>query len=172
MRMRRILIVGAAYHVTARINRKEACLTADSVKSLFLSTLAGAKKKYDFTVENFVIMQNHIHLLIVPHHTGTLPEIMRWLLGNFARKYNKLFGLSGHLWGDRYYSRPIIALNDYLNVTQYIDENPVKSNLVKESIEWRWNGLSHRNIGITCIISMPMYLFSLLKDLICQKVVE
>jgi REP element-mobilizing transposase RayT len=157
MRKRRILINEAAYHVTARINRRETCLTDAPTKELFLITLAAAKDKYGFTVDNFVIMENHIHLLIIPHGGGTLSEIMRWLLGNFAKKYNKQHGLCGHLWGDRFYSRPIININDYMVVSKYIDDNPVKANLVKHPNEWSWSGITHRMSGRIDIVSNQLY---------------
>ena len=53
MRKSRILQDGARYHVIARANRKEMILDSGAMKDLFLETVARAKQKYDFKIENF-----------------------------------------------------------------------------------------------------------------------
>ncbi len=102
MRQARLLIIGASYHVTAQANRKEFIFQPDIIKDLFLEVLASAKKKYDFKIINFCIMSNHIHLMIKPLKKSCLSDIMQWVLGNFAVKFNKIYGIHGHVWYDRF----------------------------------------------------------------------
>ena len=66
MRKNRQLLEGAEYHVTARINRGENIFLAREDRELFMSILKRAKKKFNFSLKNFCIMGNHIHLLIKP----------------------------------------------------------------------------------------------------------
>ena len=61
-----LLQEGATYHVTAKINRGEHIFESDEIKNLFMDTVKRAKKKYKFSIKNFVIMNNHIHFLIEP----------------------------------------------------------------------------------------------------------
>lgn len=66
MGRRRILLDGVPYHVTARANRKEDLLETDHAKNYFVEILAKTKRKCSFSLDNFIVMDIHIHLLIWP----------------------------------------------------------------------------------------------------------
>jgi putative transposase len=152
MRKPRQLLEGAWYHVTSRLNRGEMLFDKVVVRDLFLGLLAKAKKKYGFQVINFCVMGNHIHLLIRPDRGESLSDIMRWLLGGFSRAFNKMHGLTGHCWGDRFFSRILGGLHQIAAVFSYIDFNPVKAFLVSHSWEWRHGGYWHDRAGILGIL--------------------
>jgi putative transposase len=152
MRRRRELLEGAEYHVTARINRGEMIFLAQEDRELFMEILKRAKKKFNFLLKNFCIMGNHIHLLIKPGPGESLSKIMQWLLGVFAQLWNKRHHLSGHLWGERFFSRIILGFLDFLKVFLYIDSNPVVSGLVRQPEQWEYGGLWHHKKGFTEII--------------------
>ena len=154
MRKRRQLLEGAEYHVTARINRGEKIFLAQEDRDLFMDVLKRAKKKFKFTLKNFCIMGNHVHLLIKPGQGESLSKIMQWLLGVFAQLWNKTHNIHGHLWGDRFFSRIIMGFFDFLKVYLYIDYNPVTAGLVKKPEEWRYGGLWHHKKGSTEIIDL------------------
>jgi len=154
MRRNRVLLEGAEYHVTARINRGEKIFLAEEDKELFMAILKRAKKKFVFSLKNFCIMGNHVHLLIKPGPGESLSKIMQWLLGVFAQLWNKKHGLSGHLWGDRFYSRIILGILDFLRVFIYIDYNPVIAGMVTQPEQWRYGGLWHHKNGFSDITSL------------------
>jgi putative transposase len=143
MRKPRLLLEGAWYHVTARVNRGEMLFDRDEVKELFLVLLTRAKKRYKFQVMNFCIMENHVHLMVQPAKGVSLSDIMRWLLGVFAQAYNKRRGWTGHFWGDRFHSRILAGLRQIAIAFGYIDANPVKASLVDHPWEWRHGGYWH-----------------------------
>ena len=153
MRRNRLLLEGAEYHVTARINRGEKIFLVREDRDLFMDVLKRAKKKFTFSLKNFCIMGNHIHLLIKPGPGVSLSKIMQWLLGVFAQLWNKKHNLSGHLWGDRFFSRIILGILDFLRVFLYIDYNPVIAGLVIYPEQWEYGGLWHHKKGITDITS-------------------
>ncbi|MDR0784301.1 MAG: transposase [Treponema sp.] len=72
-------------------------------------------------------MGNHIHFLIKPGKDANLSEIMQWIKCNFAKAWNKAHGRKGHVWGERFYSRIIGGIDDFLRTREYITENPVKA---------------------------------------------
>ena len=94
---------GARYHVIARANRKEMILDSGVMKGLFLETVARAKQKYKFRVENFCIMGNHFHMIVQPLHGESLSAIMRWIMSVFAMKWNRIHHVTGHVWGNRFF---------------------------------------------------------------------
>jgi putative transposase len=116
------------YIVTVKINRGRHELKKARAKRLFAQKLEEAKKKYPCEVYNFAIMDNHIHILIRPLKGACLSRLMQWLLGNFAKAWNKMKGLkAGRLWGDRFRSRLIESEEGFARVFEYISQNPVQS---------------------------------------------
>jgi putative transposase len=113
-------------------------------KRLFLSFVERAKRKFHFHLWDFCIMGNHIHFLIKPGEGGSLSKIMQWIKCNFAKSWNKMNGRKGHVWGERFYSRIINGIMDFLRAREYIAENPVKAGLVERAAEWAFGSLYHR----------------------------
>ena len=152
MRSPRYLEEGARYHVTIRANRQEMIFKTDLVKEMFIEILYRAKEKYSFLLQNFCIMGNHVHLIIQPIAGACLSRIMQWIAGVFAMNYNREFGLTGHVWGERFFSRIIRNLAHFLMTMKYVDQNPVKAKLVAEPIEWVYSGSWHEENGISDLI--------------------
>jgi putative transposase len=138
---------GAVYHVTSEINHGEMALFAPQFKILFLSFVKKAKARFHFQLWDFCIMDNHIHFLIKPGKDVNLSQIMQGIKCNFAKAWNKARGLKGHVWGDRFYSRIISGIVDFLRVREYIAENPVKAGLVEQAVDWVFGSLYHRLHG-------------------------
>ncbi|MCK5673871.1 MAG: transposase [Spirochaetales bacterium] len=141
MRKPRELYVGAEYHVTARINRGEFILDKSEIKELFLNIVKRAKKKYSFSIYNFSIMGNHIHLYIKPGKKENLSRIMQWVLGVFGRAYNKKYNLRGHVWYDRFHSTIIKSYKQLVATFKYICNNPVKAKMVDKPEKYEYGGL-------------------------------
>ena len=141
MRNARILQDGAIYHVVAKANRGEFILDSDDMKKLFLNIVCAAKKKYRFKLKHYCIMSNHIHLLIEPLKGTSLSRIMQWILSNFARMYNKLHGLTGHVWYDRFKSKIIKTFQHFTHVFKYISNNPVKAGICNRALNYHYCGL-------------------------------
>ncbi len=127
-------------------------------KTLFLEVLSRAKKKYSFSLENFCIMGDHYHLIIRPLGGVSLSKIMQWIMSVFAMSYNRIHQLTGHCWGERFFSRIIYTMQEYVKILQYIDDNPVKAQLVGSAIEWIYGGLAFRRMGSQGILDpLPGY---------------
>jgi hypothetical protein len=71
---------------------------------------------------------------------------------NFAKAWNKANGRKGHVWGERFYSRIISGITDFLRVREYIAENPVKAGLVERAAEWVFGSLYHRLHRLTSLV--------------------
>jgi len=146
---------GARYHVSARANRQEMIFSADETKTLFLSVVQRAKAKYEFQIENFCIMGNHFHFIVHPGRGESLSSIMRWILGVFAMRFNRIHCLTGHVWGERFYSRIIENLRAYLTIFLYIDSNPLVAGLVSRVEDWLYGRFHARAIGFEDILASP-----------------
>jgi REP element-mobilizing transposase RayT len=168
MRRNRHLEQNAVYHVTARINRGEMVFNEPAMRALFITFIKQVKKKYPMAIYNFCIMGNHIHFAIRPDKGASLSKIMQWLLGNYAKAWNKAHGVKGHLWGDRFFSTIIRTGRGFLHVFDYISKNPVKAGLAGRADEWEHGGVGqyvrghivrrHFVKGETTIIDIPPWL--------------
>jgi putative transposase len=139
---------GAAYHVTSRTNNKIRAFEYQLGWAIMLVTLINAKEKFGFALPNFCIMPTHIHLLIIPREGTGLTEIMRWLKTVSAKRWNRQYGSSNHLWGIRYFAKRVEDTQDYARVMDYIDRNAVEAGLVREPYEWEPSGAYHVFHGI------------------------
>jgi putative transposase len=97
-------------------------------------------------------MGNHIHFLIKPGKDGALSKIMQWIKCNFAKAWNKEHERKGHVWGERFYSRIINGMKDFLRAREYIAENPVKAGLAERAAEWVFGSLYHRLRRLTSLL--------------------
>lgn len=122
-------------------------LEHEAVKEIFLHVVKRAKARYDFRIENFCIMGNHFHFIIQPGKGECLSRIMQWILGVFAMIFNRICNLTGHVWGERFFSRIIAGFRQYLRIFMYIDENPASAKLVADPRNWRFGGLWHDREG-------------------------
>jgi len=155
MRKPRVLKHGASYHVISRINRKEMILKSDEVKEMFLEVIRRAKQKYRFNIKNFCIMGNHYHLIIKPLGDESLSKIMQWILSTFALKFNRMFGLTGHVWNDRFISKIIYSYLQYLTTFVYIANNPVRAKITEWPGDYQYNGVAFIQKGILDILERP-----------------
>lgn len=146
----------------ARANRGEFVLETPEMKDLLIKTISRAKEKYSFRVENFCIMNNHVHLIIRPLGSTNLSRLMQWILSVFAMAFNRHFGLRGHVWYDRFRSKVIENIRQYLATFLYIDHNPVKAGIVNEPLEYPYCGIRHIRQGTFTAVDPPDLVTSLL----------
>jgi REP element-mobilizing transposase RayT len=140
MRKKREFIAGVAYHVTSRTNDKKRVFECNVGRKIMLLVLKDAREKIGFRLANFCIMPTHIHLLIIPGEKGNLSRIMHWIKTHSAKRWNRIHGSTDHLWGTRYFARPVKDSRDYFSVMDYIDQNPVKAGLAEAVGEWKASG--------------------------------
>ena len=140
-----------------------------AMRTLFLAYIKRVKKKHSFAIYNFCIMGNHIHFAIRPDKDSSLSQIMQWLLGNYAKAWNKAHGVKGHLWGNRFFSKVISKGNGFIRIFEYISNNPVKAGLVGKAVDWEDGGVCHFIKGETSIIDIPPWLEEVYKYIHFEK---
>ena len=140
-------------------------MESSHAKVLFEEVLVRAKVKFSFTIENFVIMGNHYHLIIKPGPGENLSKLMQWIMSVYAMAYNRETGRTGHFWGGRFFSRILDSLQQFLKVFEYIDFNPQKAQLVGNIRDWTFSGLAHHRSGKSHLVEkMPEYLAMLVSS--------
>jgi putative transposase len=130
----------AVCHITTRCNNKENLIVDDYAFAQYLSILKKCKKEHGFLLYDYVIMNNHTHLLIKLAATENISIIMHYINRWYARWYNEHYKRKGHFWEDRFYGELVRDDIQLLAVMRYIDLNPIRAGLCKNLIEWRYSG--------------------------------
>ncbi|MDR2689732.1 MAG: DUF1156 domain-containing protein, partial [Azoarcus sp.] len=94
----------------------------------------------------WVIMPNHVHVLVTPLHGYSLSSIVHSWKSFSAKEANTLLGRSGTFWQGDYFDRFIRNAEHWERAISYIHENPVKAGLCATAVEWPWSSVS-RSLG-------------------------
>ena len=121
-------------------NNKVMAFSQNLGRKIMLLVLQGAKEKFSFKLHNFCIMPTHIHLLLTPAENTNISQIMQWIKTRSAKRWNFIHGSTDHLWGARFFARPINDLHDFFTVKNYIDQNVVKAGLTHIPQDWKASG--------------------------------
>lgn len=134
----RIEFQGALYHVIARGNHRQNIFFDDNDRNRYLSTIEKSKSKFNFSIYAFVLMSNHVHLLI---ETSTIPlsKIMQSLHTSYTQYFNLKHNKSGHLFQGRY--KAILCQKDsyLLQLVRYIHQNPIRAKIVESPDDYQWS---------------------------------
>jgi putative transposase len=98
----------------------------------------GDIERHFYELYAWVVMPNHVHLLILPH--VAVAVLMRWLKGSTAREGNRILGRTGQpFWQDESWDH-YFRNSDQVNRTiAYIEANPVSGGLVNSPESWPWS---------------------------------
>lgn len=131
-------IAGAVYHITARGNNFESIFSDDADRYVYLQILATALRRFSIRLYAYVLMTNHVHLLLEtlqPNISVTIHQ----LHGTYAKYVNRRHGRWGHLFGQRFFSEIITDDDHLLSLSHYIPRNPVRAGLVDDPIDYPWS---------------------------------
>jgi len=143
-RPQRILYNGALYHVMARANGHRRLFIDDFDRLRFFELLGEAQQRYAVRWRSFSLMKSHYHCA-VETPSANLSEAMCYVNGQYARGWNRRRGTRGHVFGDRFVSKPIEDDRYAWTAFKYITWNPVESGYVKHPDDWVWS--SHRALA-------------------------
>jgi putative transposase len=138
-RRSRIIVPGTPLHIIQRGNNRQACFFAEEDYLVYLVWLKEYAKRTECSVHAYVLMSNHVHLLLTPKKSDSAGRVMKSLGQRYVQYINRTYKRSGTLWEGRFRSC-IIQPEEHLFVCQqYIEMNPVRAGLVKHPSEYRWS---------------------------------
>lgn len=125
-------------------------MSTPAICALFLETLEKARQQFSLRVYGYVIMPEHIHLLLSEPDSGALADAIHFLKLSSAKLRQSASGEqmnSGHFWQKRYYDRNIRTYSDFTEKLRYIHRNPVKRGLCETPEDWPWSSFRHYALG-------------------------
>lgn len=137
----RIHFPGVLHHVIARGNRGEPTFRDDNDYKSYLRFLTEYKNLLGFTLYAFVLMPNHVHLLIQSGQ-ASLSKLMHRLHTRYTRRFHFRHETSGHLFQGRYKAIVCDKERYFLELSAYIHLNPVRAGLVSAPDDYPWSSYS------------------------------
>ena len=146
-RRARIRHAGVPQHVIQRGNNHAACFFADEDYQSYLGSLLEGATRYGCDIHAYVLMTNHVHLLVTPETDESLSSMMRYLGSRYVQYVNHVYRRSGTLWEGRYKSSLIDSEGYLLTCYRYIELNPVRAGMVKDASGYRWSSYGAHALG-------------------------
>ncbi|KPU26426.1 hypothetical protein TR13x_10125 [Caloranaerobacter sp. TR13] len=134
--MKRYYEDNMCYFITTVTHNRKEIFNDKIACELFIVVVTYLKYIYDFNVYGFVIMPDHVHIIIHPCANKNISEIMKRIKGNFSRMYNKIYDNHGQIWQRKFYDNAIRNPNQIIKTIEYIHNNPIRSNLVNRVDEY------------------------------------
>ena len=135
----RIISETGLYHIVFRgINRQNLFEESNDYKKL-IDIISLVKDDQQFKLYAYCLMTNHVHLFIKEKQPGDIKKIMHKMLTRYVVWYNYKYQRSGSLIGNRYKSEPIEDEEYYLTLVRYIHQNPIKSGLTEDLMDYEWS---------------------------------
>jgi putative transposase len=147
---------GQSHFVTFCCYHRHRLFTTDASCRVFESALERVRRSYRLYVYGYVVMPEHVHLLLSEPQRDTLAEalkslkqgVSRRLIGRLPLKPKPgLSGAPAHFWQKRYYDFNIRNYAQFVEKLRYIHRNPVKQGLCDRPEDWHWSSFRHYATG-------------------------
>ena len=159
-RLPRIDLAGVPQHVIQRGNNRSACFFSEADYAFYLECMGKAAVKYECAVHAYVLMTNHVHILLTPGRAGSVAHLMQSIGRSYVRYINNRYKRTGTLWEGRYKSCLIDSERYLLTCCRYIERNPVRAGMVPYAEDYRWSSYAVHAQGLPSdlIVAHPLYL--------------
>ncbi|CAM3792296.1 transposase [Rheinheimera salexigens] len=159
-RSRRICVANIPQHVIQRGNNKQDCFIGAKDYHLYLIKLAECAEQYQVQIHAYVLMTNHVHLLLTPLVDGATSLFMQALGRCYVRYFNIEHKRTGTLWEGRYKACLVESDRYFLAVSRYIELNPVRAGMVANAADYAWSSFMHNALGTfnPLLTAHPVYL--------------
>lgn len=142
-RLPRLTVPGYPHHVIQRGNNRQPIFLDVADHEKFLGFLGEYAEREKVAIHAYVLMSNHIHLLVTPETKAGLPQMMQALGRRYVQYFNQRHKRTGSLWEGRYRSTLVDADRYLLACMAYIDLNPVRAGMVGRPVDYRWSSHGH-----------------------------
>ena len=143
----RIHLPGVPIHLVQRGHNRDACFFAEEDFQVYRDWLADALIKTGCQLHAYVFMTNHVHLLLTPPSSESVPQLVIALGRRYVQYINKTYRRTGTLWDSRYKSSLVHADDYFLLCQRYIELNPVRATMVGDPANYRWSSYQANGLG-------------------------
>jgi len=140
-------LAGVPAHVIQRGNNRLPCFYSDDDYRFYLECLGDAVIRYGCAIHAYVLMTNHIHLLVTPFCEDAISKVIQSVGRRYVRYINKVYQRTGTLWEGRHKGSLVQSEEYVLACYRYIELNPVRAGIVANPAEYLWSSYRHNADG-------------------------
>ncbi len=146
-RLKRLVVPGLPHHVILRGNNRSDIFVRPDDFNFYLEKLEAACADYGCDVHAYVLMTNHLHLLVTPRQESSLAQTMQMVGRHYVPYFNRVADRTGALFESRYRST-IVDSEPYLLICmRYVELNPVRAGIVRHPRAYRWSSYATNAMG-------------------------
>lgn len=161
-RPRRIDAPGYPQHIVQRGNNRQAVFFSNRDPALYLGLLRDCADEHRCRIHAYVLMGNHVHLLVTPDAPGGMSRMMQAVNRAYVRHVNERERRTGSLWEGRFHSTVIDTDRYLLACQRYIELNPVRAGKVAHPGDYRWSSYRANAQGRVNALLVPHPAFELI----------
>jgi putative transposase len=151
-RLLRLDLPGIPQHLVQRGNNRLPCVLDDGDRARYRQLLGEGLSRTDCALHAWVLMDNHVHLLLTPPAAGDVAQLMQALGRSYVGLFNARHGRTGTLWEGRYKSCLVDSEAYVLRCYRYIDLNPVRARMIDDPAAYPWSSCAAN----TCARTDPL----------------
>jgi len=142
-RLPRLVIAHQPHHIIQRGNDRQSIFRDADDRLAFLGWLKEAAKQYQVAIHAYVLMDNHLHLLVTPSDGDGMSRMMQRVGRYYVPYFNHKYGRVGTLWQGRYKASVVEAERYFIACSRYIELNPVRAGMVADAGAYTWSSYAH-----------------------------
>jgi putative transposase len=135
---------GQLHFITVSCYRRQPYLSAPEPKNILEQVIERTRQSHKFALHAYVLMPEHVHLLLSEPENYTLASALRVIKGESSKL---LKGTRKKFWETSYYDFNTFTTGKFIEKVRYIHRNPVARGLVSKPEDYRWSSFNHYAIG-------------------------
>ncbi len=147
-RLPRYALPGQPQHVIQRGNNRSLMFLRQADYARFLDNIRAACDRHGCAVHAYVLMPNHVHLLMTPTNAGGIGRVMQSVGRRYVRYFNHSYQRTGTLWEGRYRAVAIDSARYLFACYRYVERNPMRAGMVDDPADYRWSSHAANAFGM------------------------
>jgi len=157
--LKRYQFEGNRHFITFSCDQRRPYLSSASAKTIFEEALERVRQQYCLYVLGYVVMPEHVHLLLSEPSVGPLSRALHSLKSSVSKR-----SLQRPFWLPRYYDFNVFTPRKHLEKLRYLHRNPVKRGLAAKPEDWQWSSFRHYATGERGIVEIESFWTSELRE--------
>ena len=133
---------GSSYFVTTRCWQGRSVFQVTQIAEILVETMTRYRDRGGYLLHEFVVMPNHLHVLLTPSSTASLEKSVQLIKGDSSHEIRKRCDRRIEIWQEGFYDWTIRDTNDWQSKVGYIRMNPVRAKLVEKPEQWPYSSAS------------------------------
>jgi putative transposase len=130
---------GFPYLVTTNVKDKQPLFTEHHCCQIVIDGISFLRTHLGHRVHAYVLMPNHVHLVVTPRGSSNISQVMHSLKLHTAREIGALLGAKDGVWQARFYERALRTSKDVEEAIAYVHDNPIRDGLAEKPEDYEWS---------------------------------